>query len=41
LNFDNESFQYSADLIKDLGLSKKVGSFKERNPTIAKFLGIK
>jgi len=41
LNFDNETFQYSADLIKDLGLSKKVGSFKERNPTIAKFLGIK
>jgi LEA14-like dessication related protein len=41
LNFDNESFQYSADLLKDLGLSKKVGSFKEKNPAIAKFLGIK
>jgi len=41
INFNNESFQYSADLLKDIGLSKKVGSFKEKNPAIAKFLGIK
>jgi LEA14-like dessication related protein len=41
LNFNNEVFQYSADLLKDLGLSKKVGTFKEKNPVLAKFLGIK
>ena len=41
LNFDNETFQYSSDLLRDLGLSKKVGSFKEKNPALAKFLGIK
>lgn len=41
LNFNNETFQYSSDLLSDLGLSKKVGSFKEKNPAIAKFLGIK
>jgi hypothetical protein len=41
LNFNNETFQYSSDLLRDLGLSKKVGSFKEKNPAIAKFLGIK
>jgi len=41
LNFNNDSFQYSSDLLRDLGLSKKVGSFKEKNPQIAKFLGIK
>lgn len=41
IKFDNETFQYSSDLLKDLGLSKKVGSFKEKNPAIAKLLGIK
>lgn len=41
LNFNNETFQYSSDLLRDLGLSKKVGSFKEKNPALAKFLGIK
>lgn len=41
LKFDKESFQYSSDLLRDLGLSKKVGSFKEKNPTLAKILGIK
>jgi hypothetical protein len=41
LNFNNETFQYSSDLLRDLGLSKKVGSFKQKNPSIAKFLGIK
>jgi LEA14-like dessication related protein len=41
LNFDNETFQYSSDLLRDLGLSKKVGSFKEKNPALAKFFGIK
>jgi hypothetical protein len=41
LNFANDTFQYSSDLLRDLGLSKKVGSFKQKNPQIAKFLGIK
>ena len=41
IKFDNETFQYSSDLLRDLGLSKKVGSFKEKNPAIAKLLGIK
>lgn len=41
LNFNNETFQYSADLLKDVGLSKQVNKFKENNPAIAKFLGIK
>ena len=41
LNFNNETFQYSSDLLRDLGLSKKVGSFKQKNPALAKFLGIK
>lgn len=41
LNFNEETFQYSSDLLRDLGLSKKVGSFKEKNPALAKFLGIK
>jgi LEA14-like dessication related protein len=41
LNFTNDTFQYSSDLLRDLGLSKKVGSFKQKNPQIAKFLGIK
>jgi LEA14-like dessication related protein len=41
LNFDNENFQYSADLLKDVGLSKQVNKFKEKNPALAKFFGIK
>lgn len=41
LNFNNETFQYSADLIKDVGLSKQVNKFKQNNPALAKFFGIK
>jgi len=41
LNFDNETFQYSADLLKDVGLSKQVNKFKQKNPALAKFFGIK
>jgi LEA14-like dessication related protein len=41
IKFDKESFQYSADLLKDIGLSDKVSKFKQKNPTIAKILGIK
>ena len=41
LNFDKQSFEYSADILKDYGLSKKVETFKKNNPKIAQFLGIK
>ena len=41
LKFNNDTFQYSSDLLRDFGLSKKVGSFKQKNPALAKFLGIK
>ena len=41
LNFNNESFQYSTDLLKDVGLSKQVNKFKQNNPALAKFFGIK
>lgn len=41
LKFDQESFQYSADLLKDIGLSKPLDKFKQNNPKIAKILGIK
>ena len=41
LNFNNETFQYSADLLKDVGLSKQVNKFKQNNPALAKFFGIK
>jgi LEA14-like dessication related protein len=41
LKFDQESFQYSADLLKDVGLNKPLDKFKQNNPKIAKILGIK
>lgn len=41
INFNNEKFQYSADLLKDVGLSNKINDFKQKNQAIAKFLGIK
>ena len=41
LKFNQESFQYSADLLKEIGLSKQVDKFKQNNPKIAKILGIK
>lgn len=41
LNFDEQSFEYSADFLKDYGLSEKVNTFKKNNPKIAQFLGIK
>lgn len=41
LKFDNEKFQYSADLLTEVGLSKQVNQFKLKNPTLAKFFGIK
>ena len=41
IKFDQESFQYSADLLKDVGLNKPLDKFKQNNPKIAKILGIK
>ena len=41
LNFNKDKFQYSADLLTEFGLGEKVSQFKLKNPTIAKFLGIK
>lgn len=41
LKFENEKFQYSTDLLKDVGLGKKVNEFKLKNPTLSKFFGIK
>ena len=41
LKFDQQSFEYSADLLKDYGLSQKVSAFKKNNPKIAQFFGIK
>lgn len=41
LKFDKEKFEYSSDLLKDVGLSKKVSDFKAKNPALAKFFGIK
>lgn len=41
LNFNNETFQYSTDLLKDIGVSKQVNKFKQNNPALAKFFGIK
>lgn len=41
LNFDKQTFEYSADFLKDYGFSEKVSTFKKNNPKIAQFLGIK
>jgi LEA14-like dessication related protein len=41
ISFDAESFQYSADLLKEVGLSKPIDKFKEKYPKLANLLGIK
>lgn len=41
INFDNDSFQYSSNLLKDLGFSSQVEKFKQKNPNFAKYFGIK
>jgi LEA14-like dessication related protein len=41
LNFNKDKFQYSADLLTEVGLRKQVNQFKLKNPTLAKFFGIK
>ena len=41
LKFNKDKFQYSPDLLAEIGLSKKVNQFKLKNPKLAKLLGIK
>lgn len=41
MKFNKEKFEYSSDLLKDVGLGKKVSDFKTKNPALAKFFGIK
>jgi LEA14-like dessication related protein len=41
INFDHQSFQYSADLLKEYNLSKPFENFKLKNPKLAQLLGIK
>jgi len=41
MKFNNNQFQYSTDLLTELGLSNKVDAFAKKNPFIGKLLGIK
>lgn len=41
ITFDNQSFQYSADLLKEYNLAKPFDKFKQNNPKLAQLLGIK
>lgn len=41
IDFNNESFQYSADFLKEYNLAKPFDKFKEKNPKLAALLGIK
>jgi LEA14-like dessication related protein len=41
INFNNESFQYSADFLKEFNLAKPFDKFKLKNPKLAQMLGIK
>jgi LEA14-like dessication related protein len=41
LKFNKDKFQYSADLLTEVGLNKQVSAFKLKYPQIAKILGIK
>lgn len=40
INFDNQQFTYSADLLKDYNLAKPVEAFWQKNPQLAKLLKI-
>lgn len=40
LNFDNQEFTYSADLLKEYNLAKPLESFWKKYPKIAKLVGI-
>ena len=41
INFNKESFQYSADFLKEYNLAKPFDKFKLKNPKLAQILGIK
>jgi LEA14-like dessication related protein len=41
INFNHDSFQYSADLLKEYNLAKPFEKFKLKNPKLAQLLGIK
>lgn len=41
INFNNDSFQYSADFLKEYNLAKPFDNFKLKNPKLAALLGIK
>ena len=41
ITFNQQSFQYSPDLLKDFHLSDAMDKFKQKNPKLAKLLGIK
>jgi len=41
ISFNKQSFQYSADLLKEFNLAKPFEKFKEKNPKLASLLGIK
>jgi LEA14-like dessication related protein len=40
INFDNQQFTYSADLLKDYNLAKPVEAFWQKNPQLAKLFKI-
>jgi LEA14-like dessication related protein len=41
INFNHDSFQYSADFLKEYNLAKPFDKFKKNNPKLAQLLGIK
>lgn len=41
VNFNKDTFQYSADILKDYNLAKPFEKFKLKNPKLAQLLGIK
>jgi LEA14-like dessication related protein len=41
ITFDNQTFQYSADILKEYNLAKPFDKFKLKNPKLAQLLGIK
>lgn len=41
MKLNKEKFEYSADLLKDVGLSEKINKFKIKNASLSKFFGIK
>jgi len=41
ITFNKQSFQYSADILKEYNLAKPFDKFKQKNPKLAQLLGIK